>query len=178
MPPSNEYEEAVAGIVRLRAAIRWHRDQVGDYRCWLDDDRVYKEASLEGCTSAPAEDAFAKLCEEFWCNRQRPGELAEAEVPTDSSAGALPPNTDSDRDLGYLSLSELEAEEARLRTGIAQHRTVPRSERRWQHDRDLYLLLPEKKLAVWRLPNRHVFLKSCAAFNRSCQQCPSKLHSW
>jgi hypothetical protein len=57
---------------RLRAAIRTHRDQRGDDRCWLDDEELYR-ALPEGHTP-PARDSAVELalCEKFIACRHNP----------------------------------------------------------------------------------------------------------
>lgn len=57
---------------RLRAAIRRHRDQRGDDRCWLDDEELYR-ALPEGHTP-PARDCAVELalCEKFIASRHNP----------------------------------------------------------------------------------------------------------
>lgn len=60
---------------KLRAAIRYHRDQKGDDRCWVDDIRLY-EALPEGPSNydptLPPEDVFLENCKRFCRSRQTP----------------------------------------------------------------------------------------------------------
>ena len=39
---NNKYQWAISEIVRLRTAIRKHRDQRLDDRCWMDDYELYE----------------------------------------------------------------------------------------------------------------------------------------
>jgi hypothetical protein len=85
---------------------------------------------------------------------------------------------DADGDLNTMDVGRLQKELEKLTQGIRRHHDVPRADRRWQHDKALYLLLPEQRLAVWQLPVRECFLESCEHFNESCQKNPIKLHAW
>ncbi len=65
-------------IRRLRMAIRNHRDQRGDDRCWMDDNELYAVLP-EGVNAEfqlPEKRTFlgncARHCEKFWENRQPP----------------------------------------------------------------------------------------------------------
>jgi hypothetical protein len=166
-------------IKRLRKEIRWHRDQLGDYRCWLDDDKLYKALpNGDGIHCAPPPEEFRRLCEEFWQNRQRPDEPMVNNLVCDSHAQPLAIATADDADLNDMSSVALKVELKKIADAIFHHHDVPRSERRWEHDKALYLVLPEKRLAVWQLPERSCFLESCEHFNASCQQHPTKLHAW
>lgn len=61
-----------AEIEKLRVAIRKHRDQRGDDRCWLDDEELYKVLP-EGYTP-PERDTSVELhnCEQFIACRHNP----------------------------------------------------------------------------------------------------------
>jgi hypothetical protein len=60
---------------KLRDAIRYHRDQKGDDRCWVDDIRLY-EALPEGPVNydptLPPEEEFLANCKRFCKSRQTP----------------------------------------------------------------------------------------------------------
>jgi len=62
-------------VKKLRAAIRDHRDQKGDDRCWVDDIKLY-EALPEGPVNydptLPPEDVFLENCKRFCRSRQTP----------------------------------------------------------------------------------------------------------
>jgi len=57
---------------KLLAAIREHRDQQGDNRCWLDDEKLYS-ALPEGYTP-PVRDSTVELenCKRFIAYRHNP----------------------------------------------------------------------------------------------------------
>lgn len=61
-----------ARVAELEAAIRSHRDQRGDDRCWLDDETLYRVLP-EGFTP-PVRDCAVELhlCEKFIATRHRP----------------------------------------------------------------------------------------------------------
>lgn len=173
----NNADQLRNDIKKWRHEIRWHRDQVGDNRCWLDDEKLYKSLpTKEGLQVAPSPDIFKKLCVEFWENRQCPTETTVVKMANDQNHPAAV--LSSDDDLVAMTLEQLQVEWQKLFEGVRVHQLVPRHERRWHHDKELYFLLPEKQLAVWRLPNRDCFLESCEHFIESCQKHPSKLHAW
>ncbi len=60
-------------IERLKTAIRKHRDQKDDDRCWLDDQELY-EALGEPVPPLilPAKECFLESCERYWKQRQSP----------------------------------------------------------------------------------------------------------
>ena len=68
-------EDLIAEIKKLRAVIRYHKDQKGDDRCWVDDIRLY-ETLPEGCTgydsTLPPENVFLENCKKFCKTRQTP----------------------------------------------------------------------------------------------------------
>lgn len=59
-------------VARLRAGIRKHRDERGDNRCWLDDERLYAllPDKKKAITKLPSKEVFLKSCERFWRTRQ------------------------------------------------------------------------------------------------------------
>ena len=63
-------------VLRLRRAVRSHRDEKGHDRCWLDDQTLYgvlpenKPADFD----LPARDEFLANCEKYWLCRQSHGE--------------------------------------------------------------------------------------------------------
>lgn len=69
---------AEAEIERLRAAIRNHRDQHGDDRCWLDDVELYRVLgdAAEVDITLPTKCEFLTSCARYWEQRQRPDEKA------------------------------------------------------------------------------------------------------
>lgn len=63
--------ELVAEVVRLRNAIREHRDQKGDDRCWMDDSKLYAalpEASGIEPILPPPEEMLSN-CKRFIASR-------------------------------------------------------------------------------------------------------------
>lgn len=66
------HEELREENERLKAAIRRHRDERGNDRCWLDDSRLYAE--IEGSElanlSLPPREEFLTNCERYWQRRQ------------------------------------------------------------------------------------------------------------
>lgn len=72
-------------IDRLKAAIRAHRDQRDDDRCWEDDLRLYA-ALGEGdvgpeAMALPPKCDFLKSCERYYDQRQVPLSAGTAELP-------------------------------------------------------------------------------------------------
>lgn len=61
-------------IARLTSAIRKHRDEKGDDRCWLDDYQLYSVLPEGGRhdSSLPPEGEFLESCRRFWARRQAP----------------------------------------------------------------------------------------------------------
>ena len=66
--------ELRAEALKLRSAIRAHRDQLGDDRCWLDDFALYKALPDNApiITRLPPKEFFIPHCEHFWETRQCP----------------------------------------------------------------------------------------------------------
>lgn len=66
-------KQAIGELATLATAIRKHRDQRGDDRCWMDDVELYQTLP-EGYTP-PARDSTVelKLCEKFIACRHNPG---------------------------------------------------------------------------------------------------------
>jgi hypothetical protein len=62
-------------IKKLQDGIRYHRDQKGDDRCWVDDLRLYEllpEGSAGYDSTLPPEDVFLDNCKRFCRSRQVP----------------------------------------------------------------------------------------------------------
>jgi hypothetical protein len=66
------WRAAVRRAAHLEGAVRRHRDQRGDDRCWMDDEELYR-ALPEGYTP-PARDSAVelKLCEQYIACRHNP----------------------------------------------------------------------------------------------------------
>ena len=70
-----EARESKKEVERLRDAIRYHRDQKGDDRCWVDDLRLYEtlpEGPVGYDSTLPPEDVFLDNCKRFCRSRQTP----------------------------------------------------------------------------------------------------------
>lgn len=67
-------------IEDLRNAIRKHRDQKNDDRCWMDDEELYavlpeKTPTNTALTPKPVFlESCRRFCEHFWNARQKPEE--------------------------------------------------------------------------------------------------------
>lgn len=66
--------DLAARVKQLEDAIRNHRDQKGDARCWLDDLELYAvlNDSVVPDVSLPPKDHFLGSCSRYWENRQCP----------------------------------------------------------------------------------------------------------
>lgn len=63
---------STARIAELEAAIRKHRDQRGDDRCWLDDQELYTVLGDKPADfTLPPREEFLGNCARFWECRQR-----------------------------------------------------------------------------------------------------------
>ena len=73
-------ERVEAENAKLEAAIRNHRDQRGDDRCYLDDAELYSVlGESEAVTVLPPKEVFLANCARFHASRQKPGEKYETE---------------------------------------------------------------------------------------------------
>ncbi len=72
-------DELRGEVIRLRQAIRLHRDEKGHGRCWLDDARLYAvlPEQTQAETQLPSKPEFLRNCDLFWEDRQKPGEHRE-----------------------------------------------------------------------------------------------------
>lgn len=65
---------------KLKDAIRNHRDQKGDDRCYLDDAELYAVLGEgEATTTLPPKEQFLANCARFHASRQKPGEPYQTE---------------------------------------------------------------------------------------------------
>lgn len=72
-----EVNELQEEVLRLRKAIRTHRDLKSHDRCWLNDARLYAtlpEGEVPSMT-LPPRDEFLANCAHYWKERQSPGGL-------------------------------------------------------------------------------------------------------
>jgi hypothetical protein len=165
-------------IILVRNLIREHRDQIGDFRCWVDDEAMYHKVLPELSDAhpiLPGPSQFHQLCEAYFNKRQDPKDL-EVDPLLDSRNTKLSLHYDPeilDSDLKQMSPSVLSQELAKLLGAIRLHRSIPALERTYISDRELYMALPEKKEAATKLPSRERFLgKGCPAYNAHCQANP------
>ncbi len=180
-------DELLIAVRHRRALIRWHREQRGDDRCWLDDWVVHLALSDTQSEPAKLPEEAMQLCEEFFERRQAPedpidqGEFTAAQR---QEADSLLEQMLQDRDGGRKFLIR---ELLMLQIGILGHRLE--KPRNWIADQQLYLWLPEQRLAVTRLPSREEFLAvqpgaahGCPQFIASHADCPiataCDLHRW
>jgi hypothetical protein len=63
-----------AEVMLLRSGIRYHRDQRGHERCWLNDIELYSllPELAEAEFLLPDQGAFLEQCALYWVNRQPP----------------------------------------------------------------------------------------------------------
>ena len=165
-------------ILDIRVAVRVHRDQVGDYRCWVDDQVLYHRVlpELKGVDPVlPNQADFHRQCELYFEHRQNPQEPV-CEIPLDSSVGplVLTYGPELDADLEGATPAELTEEVQRWYNLIRQHRDAG-DRRTFEHDRAMYMNLPEKREATTRLPPRESFLgRGCPSYNKFCQANPDQ----
>ena len=97
-------------------------------------------------------------------------------IPLDSRVAPLNLTYDSavlDADIESFTLHDLENEVDRILGAIRVHRLIGYDQRTYEDDRTLYLHLPEKTLAITRLPSRELFLgRGCPDYNNHCQKNP------
>ena len=155
--------ELLRMIFECRRAIRYHRDQKGDDRCWLDDYLVWR--MLDDSPSAPILPFGEAMwrCEEFYVFRRAD---AADPVPPD----AIPDPALWDADIPRMDAGELLDKLAQAQETIRRHRDMPHWLRTIEHDRLLYSVLPEKIPPDFRLPPRNEFLGEAKA---PCAGCPS-----
>jgi hypothetical protein len=167
-------------IKTVRSALRLHRDQKGDDRCWVDDWFVW--AALEDQppepAAAPSFEEGMKKCHAFYERRRA------------DTADVVPANANHDpqawdADLAKMNEAQREAELERLLAAIRKHRDA--GSLTADDDRALYRTLPENLPADFRLPPREEFLgeakaprAGCPSFWRSHANCPGAhdLHRW
>ena len=165
-------------IKSLRRAIRTHRDQVGDFRCWVDDEVLYHSVlpELKGTRpEVPPAATFTAYCERYFEHRQDPDNLGSKEIPLDSKGAPLRLTypTTLDADVDRMGVEDLRRELDRLLSAVRLHRTPGQLARTYCHDQSMYLELPEKVLATTRLPSRELFLgRGCPHYNQHCQDHP------
>lgn len=67
--------QLISAVMSLRTGTRDHRDQRGDDKCWMDDEKLYKLLP-EGYTP-PARDTAVELanCRKYICSRMNPATI-------------------------------------------------------------------------------------------------------
>ena len=169
-------------IIALRTAIRTHRDQIGDNRCWLDDYLLWKTLADSPAEplALPSKAEMMKLCRDYY-------ELRRADSLDEVPANAILDKSFWDTDLSGMVESDLAAQVNKLESAIRTHRDLGNRRRTIADDRALYAVLPEKLSADFRLPPEDHFLVSqtpnsgCPNFWNSHQSCACKqhdLHKW
>lgn len=165
-------------IKTLRDSIRYHRDQKGDDRCWVDDYRLW--ALLPDTppkpTALPPFPEMMKRCGAFYRYRR-------ADTPDTIPADAVQNPIEWDKDIESMTQVELEGELLRLQAAVRVHRDIQDRERTLEDDRELYRALPEMLTADFRLPPEPDFLgearapkAGCPSFWRSHQDCATETH--
>jgi hypothetical protein len=165
-------------LKELRQAIRSHRDQKGDDRCWLDDPGLW--ALVDGSISEPkAPPPFEEMmaaCRAFYVHRR-------SDAPDAAPADAVTDPTKWDDDLVSMADDAVRTELTRTEDAIRAHRDVSGRPRTLDDDRRLYAILPERLPADFRLPPEDEFLgeakkptAGCPSFWRSHQSCPCAEH--
>jgi hypothetical protein len=171
----------IGSIIALRNAIRDHRDAKGDDRCWLDDYKLW--AVLHDSLPIPCltlESAMAR-CREFYNNRRADQADPIPDFAISDSRFWDDDLTPERQDIPQIWRSLMRA--------IRDHRDLPAGTvRTCEHDRALYLILPEKMPADFRLPPKEEFLEysnnpkaGCPNFWDSHAECPAatcNLHDW
>ncbi len=166
-------------IIELRDVIRYHRDQKGDERCWLDDFIVWKTISGKDITELPTYEEGMKRCRAYFT-------LRSAESFDETVADVIYDKARWDEDLTMIGEDGLRYELANLENAIKKHRDISGCERTVDDDRELYAVLPEKLPADFRLPREEDFLGTtktnagCPQFWESHHTCLGKhnLHQW
>lgn len=107
---ATEYSEPVETasqkrINELEAAIKNHRDQRGDDRCWVDDQELYQVLGDEKANTAlPPKEIFMENCARFHASRQAPGDqLVQLQQGFWCSAEELAKFKQQEEELQFLS---------------------------------------------------------------------------
>lgn len=161
-------------IKELRTAIRYHRDQTGDDRCWLDDHLVWNLLpELKQDVDLPGYEEGMKKCTSFFKCRNA---ISLPEIPQNAILDPAKWN----EDLPIMNDLQLIAELEKLKMAIKRHHDIQNRERTLEDDKELYAVLPEKIPADFRLPSEEDFLGTtrtnagCPQFLKSHSQCAGK----
>ncbi len=167
-------------IIELRNVIRYHRDQKGDDRCWVDDYKVWNMLpETRQVVHLPTFDEGMRKCRAFHKYRNA---IAPDPIPED----VILDSVKWDDDLMKMASTTLMNEYNKLEKAILKHHHIPYRDRRTDDDRELYSVLPEKIPADFRLPCEEDFLGTirtdagCPQFWKSHANCPGEhnLHQW
>ena len=167
-------------IKELRKVIRYHRDQIGDDRCWVDDYKVWNTLpDTKQVLRLPTYDEGMRQCRTFFNYRN-------SAVKEEASADAVLDPARWDDDLSKMNAEGLRSELGKLESAIRKHSYIVYRERTLEDDKELYSVLPEKIPADFRLPREEEFLGTvrtdagCPQFWKSHQQCQGEhnLHQW
>jgi len=166
-------------IGELRTVIRYHRDQKGDDRCWLDDFLVWKKVTGKDITELPTYEEGMAKCRSYFRLRSM-----KSLDPTLANAVIDPGKWDDD--LATMDEEQLRRECLRIEQAIRKHDAIVGRERTVDDDRELYSVLPEKIPADFRLPCEKDFLGTtktsagCPQFWKSHSSCSGEhnLHQW
>ena len=122
-------------IVEMRKAIRSHRDQIGDDRCWIDDHAVYNTVpSIRQKVYLPSYEEGMRKCRLFYKNRNTDSVDA---TPQDA---ILDPARWNDDLLG-MSADDLQEQHAKLEKAIIKHYNIPYDKKTIEDDKELYRVL-------------------------------------
>ena len=167
-------------IIEFRQVIRYHRDQKGDDRCWVDDYKVWNLlAETRQVLRLPMYDEGMRKCRLFF--KYRNSDSADT-LPADA---VLDPEKWDD-DLAAMDDQGLHSELNKLEKAIYKHSNIVYRERTLEDDKELYNVLPEKIPADFRLPCEEDFLGTtrtdagCPQFWKSHANCQGEhnLHQW
>ena len=166
--------------MELRKEIRYHRDQKGDDRCWVDDYKVHDLVSeTKQILKLPTYDEGMRKCRTFFKYRNA---TAADTIPAD----AILDLAKWDDDLKAMDHNGLTNELSKLENAIKKHGNIVYRVRTADDDRELYNVLPEKIPADFRLPCEEDFLGTtktdagCPQFWKSHEHCSGEhnLHQW
>ena len=173
--------ETIAALWVRWSFIRYHRDQVGDDRCFLDDWLVWQFLSDTPLRPHFSGEEGMVECKLFWTHRRADG------IDT-LPVGAIVDPEHWDDILWTDSKFQLKNALFKLQCAIRTHRDITNRPRTADDDRVLYAHLPEKLSANFCLPSEAQFLgeerapvAGCPSFWRSHETCASarcNLHCW
>lgn len=166
-------------IGELRNIVRYHRDQKGDDRCWLDDFLLWKTVSGKDITELPTYEEGMRKCRAYFG-------LRSMKSLDQTPVNAVIDPEKWDEDLTTMNEEQLRTECTRIERAIRKHYDIVGRERTVDDDRELYSVLPEKIPADFRLPCEEDFLGTtkinagCPQFWKSHSSCSGKhnLHQW